>query len=242
MPSSRRSQSSASKPNARSLMVRLDEESKSYLSQAAELRGISLSDYVRTVTVSQARREVSAAGEPHSGSDPSGAARFLERSGRAGETDQSSTEAQRGDARRIMSNVRFPEGFRLKTLQREDPRGKFRSGQEQVDDWLATKALQHQEKHLSVTKVLLDDAGAIAGYYTLATSQVDFSDLPPEIVHRLPRRQLPVALLAWLGVQVGAPRPRIGPPASGPSSPGLLCRWSDICFRRRNSRLCRRHG
>jgi len=45
------------------LMVRLDAESKSYLARAAELRRISVSDYVRTVTVSQARREVLAAGE-----------------------------------------------------------------------------------------------------------------------------------------------------------------------------------
>jgi uncharacterized protein (DUF1778 family) len=44
-------------------MVRLDEESKAFLSRAAELRGISLSDYVRTVTVAQARREVQAASE-----------------------------------------------------------------------------------------------------------------------------------------------------------------------------------
>jgi len=45
------------------LMVRLDDESKSYLTHAAELRGISLSDYVRTVTVAQAKREVLAARE-----------------------------------------------------------------------------------------------------------------------------------------------------------------------------------
>ena len=45
------------------LMVRLDEESKAYLSRAAELRRISVSDYVRAVTVAQARREVQAAGE-----------------------------------------------------------------------------------------------------------------------------------------------------------------------------------
>ena len=43
------------------LMVRLDEQSKAYLSEAAQLRQISVSDYVRTVTVSQARREVEAA-------------------------------------------------------------------------------------------------------------------------------------------------------------------------------------
>ncbi len=43
------------------LMVRLDAESKAYLSQAAELRRVSVSDYVRLVTVDQARREVVAA-------------------------------------------------------------------------------------------------------------------------------------------------------------------------------------
>jgi GNAT superfamily N-acetyltransferase len=96
--------------------------------------------------------------------------------------------------------VRFPAEFSVETLRREHPHRRFRSGQSQVDDWLATKALQHQEKHLSVTRVLVDSAGAVGGYYTLTPSQVDFSDLPPEVVHRLPRRQLPVAVLAWLGV------------------------------------------
>lgn len=43
------------------LMVRLDDDSKRALSQAAELRQISVSDYVRTVTVAQAKREVLAA-------------------------------------------------------------------------------------------------------------------------------------------------------------------------------------
>ncbi|MBX9788523.1 MAG: DUF1778 domain-containing protein [Pirellulales bacterium] len=44
-------------------MVRLDDESKQSLVEAAELRRISISDYVRTVTVPQARREVRAARE-----------------------------------------------------------------------------------------------------------------------------------------------------------------------------------
>ena len=46
--------------HASPLMVRLDDESKSLLSKAAELRKISVSDYVRTVTVPQARREIEA--------------------------------------------------------------------------------------------------------------------------------------------------------------------------------------
>lgn len=103
-----------------------------------------------------------------------------------------------------LGGVRFPDGFRLETLGRRHPRRKFRSGQGQVDDWLATRALQHQDKHLSSTRVLLDDGGSLAGYYTLATGQVDFSELPAEVGRRLPRRQLPVAVLAWLGVEQGS--------------------------------------
>lgn len=43
------------------LMVRLDEASKDVLARAAGLRRISVSDYVRQVTVAQARKEVEAA-------------------------------------------------------------------------------------------------------------------------------------------------------------------------------------
>ena len=51
-----------------------------------------------------------------------------------------------------------------------------------------------------MTKVLLDESERIAGYSTLATGQVDFGDLPVDVTKRLPRRSLPVAILAWLGV------------------------------------------
>ncbi len=99
-----------------------------------------------------------------------------------------------------MNGVSLPAGFRLEALSRAHPRRAFRSGVAAVDDWLATKALQNQEKRLSVTKTLTDQTGAIAGYFTLATGQVDFSDLPTELARQLPRRRLPVAILAWLGV------------------------------------------
>lgn len=94
----------------------------------------------------------------------------------------------------------FPTAFRLERLRREHARSRFRSGDPKVDEWLHAKALQHQKKHLSVTKVLLDPAAVVAGYYTLATGHVDFGDLPVEVSKRLPRRALPVAVLAWLGM------------------------------------------
>lgn len=99
-----------------------------------------------------------------------------------------------------MSGVKVPEGFRWERLSRHHPRPRFACGQPEVDEWLRTKAWQHQQKHLSVTKVLLATDDRIAGYYTLATAQVDFSDLPADVTKRLPRRSLPVAVLAWLGV------------------------------------------
>jgi GNAT superfamily N-acetyltransferase len=102
-----------------------------------------------------------------------------------------------------VSGVRFPDGFRLEGLAKGHPRKAFASGNPQVDDWLHTRALQNQDKHLSVTKVLRDASGAVAGYYTLATGQVDFGDLPAEVAKKLPRRMLPVAALAWLGVDNG---------------------------------------
>ncbi len=99
-----------------------------------------------------------------------------------------------------MSGVRYPDGWRVELLTKSHNRKGFQSGQDEVDAWLRKSAFQSQKKHLSSTKVLLDSESRIVGYYTLATSQVDFSDLPVEVAKSLPDRQLPVAVLAWLGV------------------------------------------
>ena len=96
--------------------------------------------------------------------------------------------------------VGFPEGFRIEVLRREHPRNAFDSGQSAVNGWLHQYALQNQRKRLSVTRVLLDANRHIAGYYTTAMGQADFSQLPEELAQKLPKRALPVAVLAWLGV------------------------------------------
>jgi GNAT superfamily N-acetyltransferase len=101
-----------------------------------------------------------------------------------------------------VSGVPFPADFRLERLARAHSRREFRSGVAEVGDWLARNALQNQDKHLSTTRVLLEEQDHIAGYYTLASGQVDFGDLPAEAAKNLPRRMLPVAVLAWLGVSV----------------------------------------
>ncbi|QDV44518.1 Acetyltransferase (GNAT) family protein [Stieleria neptunia] len=99
-----------------------------------------------------------------------------------------------------MSGVRYPDGWRVELLRKSHDRRGFSSGQEQVDRWLKKSAFQSQKKHLSSTKLLLDGENHLVGYYSLATSQVDFSDLPTDVAKSLPQRQLPVAVLAWLGI------------------------------------------
>lgn len=99
-----------------------------------------------------------------------------------------------------MTSVRFPAGYRLSRLQRDHPRASFDCGSDRVNDWLHTKADQAQRKFLSATTVLLDSQDSIAGFYTLALGQVEFSELPPANTRKLPKSPLPIVKLAWLGV------------------------------------------
>jgi len=104
-----------------------------------------------------------------------------------------------------LTSVRFPDGFHLEQLRKTHPRAAFRCGEEAVDQWLKTHARQAQDKRLSVTRVLLDEAGAIearaiVGYFTLAMGQVHLDELPHEHARRLPRTLLPTVTLAWMGV------------------------------------------
>jgi GNAT superfamily N-acetyltransferase len=109
-----------------------------------------------------------------------------------------------------VTGVALPLGFSLEPLQRSHQRRRFDCGQSEVNDWLHTKALQHQDKRLSATRVLIDQDRAVAGFYTLATGQVDFGDLPSDLARKLPRRALPVAILAWLGVSVTLQGQKLG--------------------------------
>lgn len=103
-----------------------------------------------------------------------------------------------------MKAVRLPDGFQLVALARPHRRKDFRSGQDAVDRHLRERALQTQGKRLSSTRVLVESAsGIVAGYYTLAMGQVGFAELPLAEEKKLPRRELPVAVLAWLGVDLG---------------------------------------
>ena len=139
-----------------------------------------------------------------------------------------------------MSGVRFPDGFQLEPLRREHPRKQFRCGEGAVEDWLAAKTLQNQEKHLSATKVLLDPAGAIAGFYTLATGQVEFGDLPAEMTKRLPAPPVARRGAGVVGSVHRASGAWSGTPAARPGAARLFPGRQDVRVPRRYPRLPQR--
>ncbi len=99
-----------------------------------------------------------------------------------------------------MTSVRWPEGFSIERLEKCHKRTAFHSGVDVVDEWLKKRARQAQNKRMSVTRVLLEEPGVIAGFYTLAMGQVNFDELPREMARKLPGTLLPIVTLAWLGV------------------------------------------
>lgn len=97
-------------------------------------------------------------------------------------------------------SVVFPEGFRIEPLRKAHNRRSFDCGLEPVNDWLRRHARQSQNKHLSTTRVLLDESSRIAGFYSLAYGQVHMDKLPDSVAKRLPNVMVPVVVLGWLGV------------------------------------------
>lgn len=99
-----------------------------------------------------------------------------------------------------MTFVRWPEGFSIERLEKRHKRTALHSGVDVVDKWLKKRARQAQDKHMATTRVLVEEPGIIAGFYTLAMGQVNFDELPSEMARRLPGTLLPIVTLAWLGV------------------------------------------
>ena len=97
-------------------------------------------------------------------------------------------------------SVRFSEGLCIEPLDQHHGRKRFDCGSNPVNDWLRTKARQSQQKHLRSTRVLVNAQAVIAGFYTLAYGHVRMDQLPTDVAKKLPDTLIPVAVLAWLGV------------------------------------------
>ena len=78
----------------------------------------------------------------------------------------------------------------------------FSCGEPALDDFLKTKAAQHQLRRLSRTFVLTDTAEPrqVLGYYSLSNSQIAREQLSISEAKTLPRHPIPAVMLARLAV------------------------------------------
>jgi predicted N-acetyltransferase YhbS len=90
--------------------------------------------------------------------------------------------------------------MRIERLDEEHDLGLFRSGNKLLDNWLRIHALENQRRNLSRTFVLIDDGGAVAGYYALSTGGVAKDELPRRLGRGLPGYQIGMVLLARLAI------------------------------------------
>lgn len=79
-----------------------------------------------------------------------------------------------------------------------DIRDDFRSGADELDDWLKKYARQNQSANSATTYVVTDDC-RIVGYYAIAMSAVEQSSAPVSLRKSMPY-QIPCILLARLAV------------------------------------------
>jgi GNAT superfamily N-acetyltransferase len=81
-------------------------------------------------------------------------------------------------------------------------RSAFDCGEPALDDFLKTKAAQHQARRVSRTFVLTDSVAPrrILGYYSLANAQVGRELLSDAEARTLPRHPVPAVMLARLAV------------------------------------------
>ncbi len=76
----------------------------------------------------------------------------------------------------------------------------FSCGNKALDDWFRSYALQNQDRNLSRTFVLVDDADEVIGYYSLTMGGVVPASLPKRYGRGLPSYEIGMVLLARLAV------------------------------------------
>jgi len=91
--------------------------------------------------------------------------------------------------------------FEIVPLGKQD-RSDFSCGSEALDRYFKTQVTQDIRRRVSACYVALETASdKIAGYYTLSAADISVSDLPGEMVRRLPRYpSVPAARIGRLAV------------------------------------------
>lgn len=77
---------------------------------------------------------------------------------------------------------------------------KFDCGIEVLNEFLSRYAIKNDALGIGKTFVACDDNNDVAGYFTLATAQVAYNDIPDEYRGKLPKYPIPALRIARLAV------------------------------------------
>lgn len=104
------------------------------------------------------------------------------------------------------------KAFRIEALNDQHLRKSFYCGVETLDRYFLQQVTQDVRRRATACYVALEtDTNRIAGYYTLAAGGVPLSDMPDDIIKRLPRYpSVPVAKLGRLAIDVQFQKRQLG--------------------------------
>lgn len=88
----------------------------------------------------------------------------------------------------------------------------FTCGNESLDTYLRKHAKQDIKRRIArvFVAVLADNPTIIVGYYTLSTLSLELTELPTEVVKKLPKHPIPAALIGRLACSVTAQGKGVG--------------------------------
>lgn len=93
--------------------------------------------------------------------------------------------------------------FEVTLLDASHDRSRFDCGTPALNRYLAEQASQDMRRRVASCFVARDDAGRIAGYYTLAAASVPLTELPATATKKLPRyRAVPTVRMGRLAVDL----------------------------------------
>jgi len=95
--------------------------------------------------------------------------------------------------------------FRLEALTEAHDRAAFVCGEEALDLYFRTRVTQDIRRHIANCFVALDKKSErLAGYYTIAATSIPLTDLPQEVIKRLPRYPtVPAVRIGRLAIDQG---------------------------------------
>jgi GNAT superfamily N-acetyltransferase len=89
----------------------------------------------------------------------------------------------------------------VEPLAAHHDRASFVCGNDELDAYLPFQAGQDLRRKVAAPFVMLDQTGAVVGYYTLSAYGIRLAELPPEVAKKLPKYpQVPATLLGRLGI------------------------------------------